>query len=265
MAAPKKAKAPEPAGESAPMWIVSFADLVTLLFSFFVVLYALEAGPKEQKNNLMAALKIYANVQPDENSEDPVDQIVNQAMGRTLPPRKANAGTSQNPINGAEGAHPEVTAIRDGKAIVTGGVITFPAGKTELDENALAIIKILAEKIRGKNNVVMVKGHVSFDEIPLRLDDPNGMNLSYRRAVNVTEELVKIGIDRKILRPVACGGYEPRKTGVYDDASLRQNRRVEIFTTDQTVSDYFQVDTVPAADRTEKPATAPNTAPASHN
>ena len=34
----KRKKAEEPAGESAPMWIVSFADLVTLLMSFFVIL-----------------------------------------------------------------------------------------------------------------------------------------------------------------------------------------------------------------------------------
>src|SRR4029079_19333805 len=34
----KKHKPEEPAGESAPMWIVSFADLVTLLMSFFVIL-----------------------------------------------------------------------------------------------------------------------------------------------------------------------------------------------------------------------------------
>ena len=44
MAMKKKAAAAEPAGESAPMWIVSFADLVTLMMSFFVVLYAMETG-----------------------------------------------------------------------------------------------------------------------------------------------------------------------------------------------------------------------------
>ena len=57
MAVQKKAKAPEPAGESAPMWIVSFADLVTLMMSFFVVLYAMKQGGEKQQMDTMAAIK----------------------------------------------------------------------------------------------------------------------------------------------------------------------------------------------------------------
>ena len=52
-------------------------------------------------------------------------------------------------------------------------------------------------------------------------------------------------------RPLACGPYEPLKTGAYDPASLKLNRRVEIFTTENTASDYTPINTVPA---TEKPA-----------
>jgi hypothetical protein len=70
------------------------------------------------------------------------------------------------------------------------------------------------------------------------------MGLSYRRAMLVADQLEKLGVDRRILRPVACGPFEPVKTGAYDAASQRQNRRVEVFTTDATASQFAPVNTV---------------------
>ena len=86
------------------------------------------------------------------------------------------------------------------------------------------------------------------------------MGLSYQRACLVAEELVKLGIDRRVLRPVACGPFEPIKTGIYDTAGLRINRRAEVFTTDYTAADYSPISTVPATttqkDSEPKSATA---------
>jgi flagellar motor protein MotB len=90
----------------------------------------------------------------------------------------------------------------------------------------------------------MVKGHVSADELSLRPDDPQGLSLSYQRAMAVIHELVKDGIEERTLRPVACGTFEPLRTGVYDAASLRENRRVEVFTTEATASDFAPTPTV---------------------
>ncbi len=56
-----------------------------------------------------------------------------------------------------------------------------------------------------------------------------------------------------MLRPVACGPFEPLKTGSYDAETLRRNRRVEIFTTDYTASDYFPTSTVQAVEEDKKP------------
>src|SRR5206468_8381305 len=137
------------------------------------------------------------------------------------------------------GSQPEVQTIRPGNAIVTGGSITFDVGESRLDEPSLGTIRQLADIVRGRTNVMMVKAHVSADEVALRPDDPDGMGLSYRRATIVIDELVKLGVARHVLRPVPCGPFEPVKTGVYDPAGLRQNRGVEIFTTDYTAGEYF--------------------------
>jgi chemotaxis protein MotB len=248
MAAQKKAKAPEPAGESAPMWIVSFADLVTLLMSFFVVLYALKEGGEKRQMEVAAAIKATfdPNYIPSPDSPDEWDQAIRRARGLPGPPFANMGGNATSPTNGTKGRNMQVETIRAGKAIVTGSKITFDVGKTELDAASKDIIKQVASQVRGLNNILIIKGHISADEATLRPDDKDGRALSFLRATVVADELESLGVDRRVLRPQACGSAEPVKTGVYDTAGLKQNRRVEIFTTEYTVSDYHQVQTVPA-------------------
>jgi chemotaxis protein MotB len=244
----KKAKAPEPAGESAPMWIVSFADLVTLMMSFFVVLYAMKQGGTKQQIQVAAALKATFDpaYDPPLDSNSAFDQAYRHYRGRQGPQTDANPGQNAKTAKGTQGTNTDVQTIRAGKDIVTGGKITFDVGDIKLSQDSMDVIQQIADHVKGLNNVLMIKGHVSADELALHPDDPNGFGLSYQRAVLVADALAKMGIDRRVLRPVACGAFEPLKTGVYDAEGLRQNRRVEVFTTDYTASDYFPTQTVPA-------------------
>jgi chemotaxis protein MotB len=244
MAMKKKAAAPEPAGESAPMWIVSFADLVTLMMSFFVVLYALKQGGTKQQLETTAQIKTKFGWTADPLSDDPLDRVGRRIQGIPEPVYDRNPGNTSTPADGADGSNPHVTTIRAGKEMVTGGKLTFDSGQSVLSADAKGTLAQIAQKIRGLSNVLMIKGHVSADELSLIPDDPNGMGLSFRRASVVADELARLGIDRRVLRPVACGSFEPVKTGAYDPATQRLNRRAEVFTTDYTASDYFPEHTV---------------------
>jgi chemotaxis protein MotB len=247
MAHQKKAKAPEPAGESAPMWIVSFADLVTLMMSFFVVLYALKQGGAAQQLETTAAIKSAFGWKPDMYSENEIDRVGRRRLGIESPPFELIAGNTSKTMQGADGSNANVETIRAGKEIVTGGKLSFDSGQNALSPIAKETLAQIALKLKGLNNVLTVKGHISVDEIPLLPDDPNGMALSYRRAMAVIDELVRLGLNRNVLRPMPCGAYEPLKTGVYDQAGLRLNRRAEVFTSDTTAGEYFPIQTVPPA------------------
>jgi chemotaxis protein MotB len=248
-----KRKPPEHAHEEG--WIVSYADLVTLMMSFFVVLYALKQGGPEQQLETTVAIKERFGWEPDPNSDAPIDVLGRLHRGIPNTPFDNHSGNASKPSDGAEGSNAQVTTIRPGHEIVTGTKLTFDKGQTTLSKDARDYLVQIAAKVRGLNNVLMIKGHVSADELPLLADDPNGMALSFRRATAVADELAKLGIDRRVLRPVACGTFEPLKTGAYDPATLKSNRRAEVFTTDYTASDYFQTPTVPPPATTlpEKP------------
>jgi len=241
----KKAPPPEPpGGECAPAWMTSFADLVTLLMSFFVVLYALKQGGQQQQVETAAAIKAKFGWKPDPYSDSQIDRTGRILLGSREPsPFTDERGNAHMPMNGAMGSDSTTQTIRDGTA-VAGGQVRFDLGQTTLDPVAKNTLAQIAQKLKGHNNVLMIKGHVSYDEISKLIDDPNGMALSYRRALVVMEELVSLGINRNVLRPVGCGPFEPLKTRVYTADEHRLNRRAEVFTTDNLANEYFPVSTV---------------------
>lgn len=263
--AKKKPAKPEEAGESAPMWIVSFADLVTLMMSFFVVLYALKSGGKDKEIDVATAIAQEFSWKPAPDAMDPYAERYRVRNG--MKPMDKTKGDADNPAQGTPGNADKVNVISPGDMLTSGGVLSFELNKSDLDATSKDTIARLYDILRGHNNVLFVKGHVSTDEIPLRPDDPNGLNLSMRRANIVADELVRLGVDRRVLRPVACGPFEPVKVGVYDTTGQRQNRRVEVFSTNTVVSEFFPVnfvkDETHATPKPEikKPETTPATSP----
>jgi len=249
----KKAAA-EPAGESCPMWMISYADLVTLLMSFFVVLYALKQGGPQHQVEVAAAIANQFGADPILDSTDPV-QIQLMRIKGILP---KNAGLSDNPAQAPEGHDPEIQTIRSGKDVVSGGTINFEPGAVEIDPPSMVTIRKIADILKGHNNVVVVKGHISADEVTMHPDDTDGLALSYHRAVAVADALTTFGIERRVLRPTACGRFEPLKTQVYDTKAQRENRRVEVFTTDNIATEFVPTQTVPPPDSPPTTAARPH-------
>ncbi len=155
------------------------------------------------------------NYIPPPDSPSPFDQAIRRAHGLPGPPLQNMGGKALKPTDGAEGKDPQVTTIRPGRQIVTGTRISFDVGKTDLNEESLEAIRHIAESRRGINNVLMIKGHISADEVGLRTDDPDGTMLSFQRAMKVADELVKLHIDRRVpcarSRAGAAGALEDRR------------------------------------------------------
>ena len=204
----------------------------------------------------MAAVKVAFNPDyvPPEDTPLEWQMAVRRAQGVVGPAYQNSGGVTTQPTQGAQGTDDRVTTILPGKQIVTGTSINFDVNKTDLDADATAAVQQISLKLKGLNNILFIKGHVSADELPLRPDDPDGMKLSFDRAMKVVDALTKVGIDRRVMRAIACGATEPRKTMAYDEAARRGNRRVEIFATENTASEFTPVPTVPAAGKSEAAA-----------
>jgi len=245
----KKHHEEEPAGESAPLWIISFCDLALCMLSFFVNL-SCTAGKNTAFDpecmEVVAAIKRALRHLPPGPPTDTSD--LKSILG-ALKSQKGRSGTSGKPgesiqqIDGMSGKHTMVTTVRQGTQTTIGGSISFPANSTELTDDAISGLKQIADKIRGHMNVFMIKGHTSRDEEHLLKNSKT--DLSYDRANVVLQKLVEFGVAREGLRIQSCRDFEPIREGAYSEATRAENRRVEVIATEAFISEY----------RSERPST----------
>lgn len=241
--------------EGAPEWLISFADNVTLMMGFFVILLAMnlgpkggsagkhEAGPEGETDEapltfLDAAISIREafNNPVSLNSMDPSEQeLVQHLMERQ--------GKSQVETDGPKGDEHDVQSIRPSKYYSICGMIPFESGSAVISPKAAESLSDIAKHIRGLRLIVDVRGNVSAAES--YADPQAAMRLSFERALAVAQGLAKHGVEWRQMRLLSCGDTDRKQTVVYDNAGHPTNERVEIVVSDQIMSDPAPAETEP--------------------
>jgi len=233
----------EEAHEGAPEWLISFADNVTLMMGFFVILLAINMKPAASSaaaaNNagapsaaaldLAIAMRDAFNNPVDLNSTNPKDlPLIGRIRQRRL------EGLAENP--NAEGTEHDVQSVRPGDRHEMGGNLPFESDSAELTSAARRAAMKLAAEFRGKRLVIDVRGHTSAEEAFKR--DDKGMRLSFDRALAVSRLLSEQGIDWRQLRIVACGENDRVKPITYEKSGQHANAHVEVVATDEIMPVY---------------------------
>jgi chemotaxis protein MotB len=232
-------------GESAPMWIVSFADLVTLMLSFFVILAAgnnKSTGADPEFADLVAALKAaFSNVETTtEKSADPkadFKELVKKLSALQAPQVSGKRGDAD--AKGIHGRHFRVTRIREGLELAMGGPVFFEAFSAKPTEAGEQQLKEIVKILRGHRNVVEIRGHVGETPWPSDWNYDDIMRLAYDRADYVGRVLREEGIDPRAIRLVAVGPNEPLKNTGGGPGTTGANRRVEIIIRESLIDDYI--------------------------
>ncbi len=235
-------------GESgAPEWLISFADNVALLMGFFVILLAMNMGPKADPvqggakgesgaatghdvamETIISIREAFNSAHFDPGNPDDAKII------RYLERKKLGNANEE----GVPGNRPNVQAIRptDYKSVTA--AIPFDDRSALLSPSGRQTLSEVAGKLRDQRWVIEVRGHVSpFEEMR---DSLKGLDLSHERAKAVARALVEEGLRWENLRLVACGSHDRVVGRTYDPQQDRGNQRVEIVVTNETVpQDYY--------------------------
>lgn len=226
--------------EGAPEWLISFADNVMLQMGFFVILLALNMGPKATKQqegepsdreqettvtdewlDAVIAIREGFNRPVDMRSTDPNDQ----PLIRRIIEREGGEGRPDR----VTGRNPETQSLRPSEYTTIGAAVPFEDSSADLSASSRAVIAETAQKLKDKRWVVEVRGHTSPSESFRRPDE--GYSLSYQRSLAVARVLVEQGVRWEQLRLVACADGERLTGRVYTREADRSNQRVEVVMT----------------------------------
>ena len=240
----------------APAWLVTFADLATLMLTFFILLLSFAEMDVEKYRAMAQSMAVAfgtANVMADDIGGSPLTLIESDTVSL---PEPQDSPREEAEFIDDRGTSPELTTIPEGIVELSRRLIgeleeevadeslsvnydqqqvvirfseqaTFNSGEAKIKAEMLPIIDRVVGVVAGCMGDVIVAGYT--DDVPITSSRfRSNWDLSAARAVSVVHELV---LNRKIPaeRVIAAGRAETQPLVPNDSAANRAlNRRVEI-------------------------------------
>jgi chemotaxis protein MotB len=212
-------KFPSPPPDEPEGWLTSYADLMSLLSCFFMLMMA------------------FANYDP------PGVQRKARIIAETF---NNNGGLTEEDLEKLSqeiAHHPDFEnrtkiTLKDGELrIVFSGSAVFPEGSYLLDSSTISMVDTLIEmiKARGPEYRILIEGHADKSE-SLIAGNMNHWSLSAARAANVAARFEYFGFKSEYMAAVAKGDREPvseykaseKKDAVSKNEIAKLNRRAVI-------------------------------------
>ncbi|HIB89034.1 TPA: hypothetical protein EYO57_17865 [Candidatus Poribacteria bacterium] len=232
MAREKKQKE---SSEGAPEWMVTFADMTTLLLTFFVMLIAMANFDKVKYDTVKASFKDSMGILSgwDEPKVPPL-----------IPPIRQKFNNEEERMRGI-GYRIKKKFVEEGKpksvsvAIKKEGLLLtlkesdrvgFSTGGIQLTSEMRAVLDKIAEEVKSESNRIAIAGHT--DSQPVKGGRfPSNWELSVARARSVQQYLIQKGVAEKQTSIAGYADTQPiKEEDLKKSPAERQkaNRRVEI-------------------------------------
>ncbi|HEV2702501.1 MAG TPA: flagellar motor protein MotD [Steroidobacteraceae bacterium] len=241
-------------------WAVPYGDLVTLLFAFFVVLYAVSSvnegkyrvlsstlftefnGQKPKGSAPGSAPEAIATVRasaaassaPDSHAIFADTAVVTRKQAEEIARSQAESQALDKVASDVSTAMADliksnlVVVRRKGTAIEVEirTDILFPSGSATLSPTAVGVIRKLSQTLVSLPNPVRVEGHTDSQPIDTTAF-PSNWELSSARAASVVHVIANSGIDPARLSVIGRSQYSPAQPNT-TAAGRNANRRVLI-------------------------------------
>jgi chemotaxis protein MotB len=203
---------PDVQEEDSQGWLVSYADLMTLLLCFFILLVAM------------------ANFDPAGMSKkmEEISKSFNKDKNMT-------SITEMQQMQEEIAIHPELVnklkvSVKDNSLVMTfSGSTLFDKGQVKLSKEALATLDTMIEIVKAKSPDfrVLVEGHTDNQPNAEGTNFSSAWALSGARAASVIERFEFFGFDPQKLVPVGLGDTKPLVPNEDDKGrALPENQRL---------------------------------------
>ncbi len=225
-------------------WLVSYADFITLLFAFFIVMYAVSSVNEGKYRVLSSSLvSAFKNDNPtplqstefspisiqQSNQTDPIRLIDNLGIMKTKKQEKMKS-MAKNILHALE------PLVKDGQVRVTqnslgitveiNASVLFSPGQAKLADSSSLTLQAVAHVIKGHEHEIHVEGHT--DNLPIHTENfPSNWELSSARASSVIRLFIENGVEAHRLTAIGYGENRPIETNETPEGRKR-NRRVTV-------------------------------------
>lgn len=218
-------------------WLATYADTITLLMTFFVLLYSMSTLDAVKFKSVSSSL---SGVLSGKKSSSILEWNMNNGdvpvVGKIVPSKKTNSKRSPREIVDnltkilEDNNLKDKVAIKDdsrGLMLEIKDKILFESGKADLKSNSIEVLNVLAEYIKEIPNDILIEGHT--DNIPIsNYKYKDNWDLSAARASSVTRYFTSIkGMDSTRFYAMFLGEYHPVADN-NNNENRAMNRRVNI-------------------------------------
>ena len=220
--------------ENHERWLVSYADFITLLFAFFVVMYSVSSVNEGKYRTVSESIKAALNpvvsspasklaftigtAKPTSMSQADAREPVIRKLRAILKSLKESSGLDLV----------EMIEHASGDIIITvPDNVMFNSGEASLRPEALPFLKALSETLIELERQVRIEGHT--DNVPIRTAQfPSNWELSAMRAVMAVRVMAELyAVPPNHLSAVGRADSMPRADNLTPE-NRAKNRRVEI-------------------------------------
>ncbi len=220
-----RSKSKPPEAPTAPGWMTTYGDLMSLLLVFFILLVSFSTMEIVKFRKAMGSLRggegvmepntgqtvIEREAVESEEFEEALDELIEKLEELQLTE--------------------EVRVYWDSKGVrfVLQDEVLFPPGRSEIQPRYLNVLELIVDVIKTlKVEELQVEGHT--DDTPIRTQRfPSNWELSVARAVSVLRYMESTRIVEE--RRLAAHGYGEYRPYVPNDSpsNKAKNRRVELY------------------------------------
>ncbi|HHL73757.1 MAG TPA: flagellar motor protein MotB [Bacteroidetes bacterium] len=213
----------------APGWLATFADLMSLLLTFFILIVSFSSIQQVEFQKAMGSLKGALGILKSKRAlmslstvKNPEIQFHKLSMVWEKVPEIMNLLKKMDMEDGVK-----VESLPDAVKFTFDDNLLFDSGRARLKPKLFPVLRKIVEMVKEFNGTILIEGHT--DNIPIRTPRyPSNWELSAARAINVLHYFENMGVKRENL---ACIGYADTKPLVPNTTpeNRAKNRRVELY------------------------------------
>jgi chemotaxis protein MotB len=213
-------------------WLLTYADLITLMMAFFVIMYAMSKADTAKFNALRSSLSAAFRTDGSASSliyTEQGTQPVEQALSLDGSREREDFQDIIHKIQANIKDQKQVQFVIDERGLTVRFLdnVLFDLGSAALRPDSLGMLDAVGMALKNTTRYVRVEGHA--DNLPINtVEFPSNWELSASRSIAVTRYLIsKHGADPRRLASLGYGEFRPLYPNNSDE-NRAKNRRVDV-------------------------------------